>query len=227
MINTNKMIKIKNLFAFTLIASSYALTSCSNSDQKANNNNKQMNHDSTMNSMQMMNSDNEMMSAMNSSMSGMHEMKPSGDFDCDFANMMILHHQGAVAMSKLVLEKGTNEEIKSLATNIKTNQEAEIAKMYTIIKNFKTLVPDGKPVKIHEELTESMNSMMSNMSGINTTGDVDKDFIMLMIPHHQSAVKMAKDQLKYGKQPALKEMAQQMITDQEKEINIFNALLSK
>jgi uncharacterized protein (DUF305 family) len=221
------MMKIKNLFAITLIAGAYALTSCSNSDQKTSNNNEHMNHDSTMNSSHMMNSNNPMMNAMNSSMSGMHEMKPSGDFDCDFANMMILHHQGAVAMSNLVIEKGTNEEIKSLAKSIKTNQEAEIAKMYTIIKNFKTIAPDGKPVKIHEELTESMNSMMSGMSAIKTTGDVDKDFAMLMIPHHESAVKMAKDQLKYGKQPALIEMAQQMITDQEKEINMFKALLSK
>ncbi|TKB97753.1 DUF305 domain-containing protein [Pedobacter cryophilus] len=220
------MIKIKNLFAITLIAGSYALTSCSNSDQKTSNNNEHMNHDSMMNSSKM-NSDNPMMNAMNSSMSGMHEMKPSGDFDCDFANMMILHHQGAVAMSNLVIEKGANEEKKSLATNIKTKQEAEIAKMHTIIKNFKTIAPDGKPVEIHEELTESMNSMMSGMSSIKTTGDVDNDFVMLMIPHHESAVKMAKDQLKYGKQPALIEMAQQMITDQEKEINMFKALLPK
>ena len=219
------MIKIKKLFAITLIAGFFALTSCSNSDQKASNSNMHMNHDSSMNSAHTMNSDHEMMNAMNTNMSEMHEMKPSGDFDCDFANMMILHHQSAVNMSKLVIAKGANEEIQSLAKNIKTNQEAEIVKMHTIIKNFKTIAPDGKPVKIHEELTESMNSMMSGMSSVKTTGNIDKDFVMLMIPHHESAVKMAKDELKYGKQPELKEMAKMMIANQEKEINMFKALL--
>lgn len=58
------------------------------------------------------------------------------------------------------------------------------------------------------------------------TGNTHKDFVMMMIPHHESAVTMAEDELSYGKQPELKKMAQKMIADQSKEITEFKAWLA-
>jgi len=58
-----------------------------------------------------------------------------------------------------------------------------------------------------------MHAMM-----VEPTGDADRDFVAMMIPHHQGAVDMAKIELQYGNDPALKKMAEQIITSQESEI---------
>ncbi len=57
------------------------------------------------------NSDNSQTGAMNSSMAKMENMQMTGDFDLDFANMLIEHHQGAIDMSKIEVEKGADEKM--------------------------------------------------------------------------------------------------------------------
>lgn len=62
----------------------------------------------------------------------------------------------------------------------------------------------------HQKMMSSMPKAMS--------GDADKDFATMMIPHHQGAIDMAKVELQHGKAPRLRAMAEKMIKDQEKEI---------
>jgi len=63
--------------------------------------------------------------------------------------------------------------------------------------------------------------MMNAMMSMKMSGDADKDFVMMMIPHHQGAIDMAKVELQYGNDPALKKMAQEIIDAQQKEIDEF------
>ena len=51
------------------------------------------------------------------------------------------------------------------------------------------------------------------------TGDADKDFVALMMPHHSGAIDMAKVELQYGKDATLRAMAQEIIASQQKEID--------
>jgi uncharacterized protein (DUF305 family) len=67
---------------------------------------------------------------------------------------------------------------------------------------------------------ESMQTMMKDMNA-KPTGDADKDFVTMMLPHHQGAVDMAKVELQYGKDPMLRDLATSIIAAQEKEIGMM------
>ena len=72
------------------------------------------------------------------------------------------------------------------------------------------------------EFTREMNAAierMMNAMQVRPTGDADRDFAAMMIPHHQGAIKMAVAELRYGANPQLKRIAQEIIIDQQQEIS--------
>jgi uncharacterized protein (DUF305 family) len=64
----------------------------------------------------------------------------------------------------------------------------------------------------------AMSTMSRNMI-VKSTGDADRDFVALMIPHHQGAIDMARAELKYGHNEELKRLAQNIVTQQQHEIS--------
>ena len=71
----------------------------------------------------------------------------------------------------------------------------------------------------------AMQKMMDDMGKMEMTGDAGKDFAMMMIPHHQSAIAMAEAYLQHGDNPELTELANKVITDQRAEIEVLEAWL--
>jgi len=57
------------------------------------------------------------------------------------------------------------------------------------------------------------------------SGDADRDFARMMIPHHQGAIDMALVELRYGKDKRLKRLAQEIIIDQQQEIAVMHLAL--
>jgi uncharacterized protein (DUF305 family) len=74
-----------------------------------------------------------------------------------------------------------------------------------------------------EAATEKMHRDMA----ISYTGNPDRDFAAAMIPHHQGAIDMARIQLRYGRDPQIRKMAEAIIAAQEKEIAELRAFLAK
>jgi uncharacterized protein (DUF305 family) len=72
-----------------------------------------------------------------------------------------------------------------------------------------------------------MMKMHDDMSAIERTGNADADFVRLMLPHHQAAVDMARVQLLYGKDPQMRRLAQEIITDQQLEIQLMQLWLKQ
>jgi uncharacterized protein (DUF305 family) len=73
------------------------------------------------------------------------------------------------------------------------------------------------------EYRAAMERMHRTMD-IPYTGDADKDFVDGMIPHHQGAIDMARIVLKYGKDPEIRKIAQDVIAAQEREIRELEAI---
>jgi uncharacterized protein (DUF305 family) len=65
-----------------------------------------------------------------------------------------------------------------------------------------------------------MERMHKDMS-IAPSGDPDRDFAAMMIPHHQGAVDMARVELQFGKDPVLRRLAQGIIVEQLQEIEVM------
>jgi len=75
---------------------------------------------------------------------------------------------------------------------------------------------------MHESMTQMQKAM--DRPG---TGDPDRDFALMMIPHHQGAIEMAKVELLYGKDPVMRRLAQEIIADQQSEIDAMQLRLAK
>lgn len=74
---------------------------------------------------------------------------------------------------------------------------------------------------------EQANAKMHKDMAVPLTGDADRDFLAGMIPHHQGAVDMAEVVLKYGKDPKVKKLAQDIIAAQKREIAMMQAWLKE
>src|SRR6266446_4077213 len=77
------------------------------------------------------------------------------------------------------------------------------------------------------QLIASMDKMHMAMGAVERSGDDDVDFVKLMLPHHQAAIDMAKTQLLYGKDPQMRRLAQEIITDQQSEIELMQLWLKQ
>ena len=147
-----------------------------------------------------------------------------GSIDSHFIEQMIPHHEDAITMADLALEKAEHQEIVLLAQDIKRTQSNEIKKMQDWYKEWY-----GKEVS--DTFLGTGHSMGSGMMHGGMMGDetdsrqlqyaayFDKAFIEEMIPHHQMAVMMAEMLERTTNRAEMKQLAKDIIEAQTKEIN--------
>lgn len=86
-------------------------------------------------------------------------------------------------------------------------------------------ISDSPEAAYLAENNSAMDKMMADME-LKPSGDVDRDFVAMMTPHHQGAIDMAIAVLKYGKNEQLKRIAQEIIVDQQQEIAAMKLAIS-
>lgn len=155
------------------------------------------------------------------------------EFETGFLNMMIMHHQSAIDMSKLAPDRASRQEVKSIAQKIIADQTREIGDMTGWLKAWYNATPQT-----------GMMGGMSGMSGMGNMGnmgnmgmadmaklqglkgdDFDKAFLEMMRVHHLGAVEMAKLVPDRATHAELKTLGQNIISAQTTEIAQFDGWL--
>jgi uncharacterized protein (DUF305 family) len=134
--------------------------------------------------------------------------------DKAFIDAMVPHHQGAIDMAEIALKNAEHVEIKQLSENIISTQRAEIKELKSIKKEeFGT---SEVPMEMSADDMQMMG--MTDPDELANKDPFDKAFIDAMIPHHQSAIDMAKIAYEKGENARIKELAENIVSAQQEEI---------
>lgn len=158
-------------------------------------------------------------SSSSSSSSSSGTGAPGNGTDRAFVDMMVPHHQSAIAMAKIAQKRGQSQFVKTLAGNIIRTQGEEISTMKA---------EDAKLAKAGVKMgglgmDGSMMGMNMNTGMLKMTSNFDQEFFTMMIKHHQGAISMARMELDKGSDPKLRSLAQAIIKAQQKEISDMKA----
>jgi uncharacterized protein (DUF305 family) len=80
--------------------------------------------------------------------------------------------------------------------------------------------------EFYELINEAMVKMHAGMNRA-PSGDADRDFAAMMIPHHQGAIDMAVVELRFGQDERLRRLAQSIIVEQGQEIQVMRSILDE
>ncbi|MFH9858116.1 DUF305 domain-containing protein [Streptomyces sp. NPDC017202] len=159
------------------------------------------------------------------------------DQDVSFAQGMIPHHEQAVQMARTAESRASSSEVKDLAARIEKAQGPEITTMSGWLKAWGEDVPTSMPGMDHS-MHGTDESSGPGMPGMMDTEDMDElmgksgkgfdsMFLTMMVEHHEGAVEMATTEQEKGRYAPAKELAADIVTAQNAEIEEMNKLLGK
>lgn len=142
--------------------------------------------------------------------------------DAEFAQMMIVHHQGAIEMAELAIANAATDEVRALGERIAAAQGPEIDLMSGWLDTWGEAQPSDADMggMGHEGMDmEGMDQqeVMDELSGLSGT-EFDKRFLELMVDHHRGAIEMAETARDEGLNADVVHLAGKIIDDQTAEI---------
>jgi len=154
--------------------------------------------------------------------------------DVGFAADMIDHHDQAVAMALLVIDRATTSAVRTLALEIATSQRREGGMLVQFLRDrgIDHTDPNRLVMTWMNQPTphDKMPGLASNeelLQLTNATGaDVDRLFAELMIRHHEGGVHMASYAVDHAESQDIRDLASRMIVAQQREIGELQQLLS-
>ncbi|MEV4706318.1 DUF305 domain-containing protein [Actinoplanes sp. NPDC049316] len=156
------------------------------------------------------------------------------DADVTFAQLMIDHHRQAIQMAALADGRAADPGVKELAATIKAAQQPEIDTMNQWLTAWGKPAPapgstmePGMPGMDHGAMPGMMSAEdMAELTGAKGAA-FDKQFLTMMIAHHEGAVQMAQQEAAQGSDPEAKALAQKIVTDQQAEIAEMRKMLEQ
>jgi uncharacterized protein (DUF305 family) len=140
--------------------------------------------------------------------------------DRAFIDAMVPHHRGAIDMAEVALGNAEHREVKELAEDIVSAQEAEIERLKAIKRE--EYGTSEVPMEMSAEEMEAMGMPMDPKE-MAEREPFDKAFFDNMIPHHESAIDMANAALKDSENPEIRQIARAIVDAQEREIERMRA----
>ncbi|WP_228266483.1 DUF305 domain-containing protein [Ornithinimicrobium ciconiae] len=149
--------------------------------------------------------------------------------DTEFAQMMIVHHEGAIEMADLAIENADTEQVRTLAENISAAQGPEIEKMTSWLRAWAEDMVSEHGGMDHGGMQMDGMSQEEAMTELRSLSGAEFDgrFLELMIEHHLGAVEMAQSELENGENPQARQLAEQIIQDQQSEISVMEQMLQQ
>jgi uncharacterized protein (DUF305 family) len=165
-----------------------------------------------------------MLPLMQENMQKMRGIKMTGDPDYDFAQMMKMHHQGAIRMSEEEIGNGQDSTLKRMANKIISANNSQITRLQTFLDSNK---PTRGDTSATMKMMQPMRKMMAAAPRQSTGSSTDENYARMMVQHHQSGIGMAEELLKQGKSREMKNLAQQLVDEQKKDIKELERWLSE
>ncbi|WP_225754835.1 DUF305 domain-containing protein [Actinotalea sp. Marseille-Q4924] len=151
------------------------------------------------------------------------------DADTEFAQMMIVHHEGAVEMAELAIEKAEGDEVHALAQRIAAAQGPEIEALTGWLDAWGQELPGEMDMGGMDHGAMQMDGMdqetvMAELSGLSGS-DFDRRFLEVMVEHHRGAIEMAEEHRGEGENAEALRLSGSIIDAQTLEITEMENLL--
>lgn len=131
---------------------------------------------------------------------------------------MIEHHQGAVDMSRIVLDQNPSADVAKLARETIEKQSKEIEELRKLRQQGS---PDQQSAELYRPAMMSMHQAMMSAKG----ADVSETYLRKMLEHHKGAVAMSDVALANGVTRELRTKVQKTRSEQQKEAAMIEAML--
>lgn len=156
----------------------------------------------------------------------MKEVEPSSSISATFIQQMIPHHEAAIKMSENILQYTTDTAIENLAKNIIADQTKDIEKMKNMLDECSACDNSDVDVNLYmREFSAIFDTMIRKMNAAPTTNNLNVDFLSEMIPHHEGAINMSKNVLKFEICDQLKSLAESIVLNQTAQLQLMQNLL--
>lgn len=144
----------------------------------------------------------------------------------NFIVQMIPHHKAAIEMSENILKYTTNITIQNIAERIINEQTESIEKMEEAQSDCACFENTQKDLYLYNQKNEKiLQTMFYGMKKSQSTNRINCNFMREMIPHHEGAVRMSENALKYDICPELIPILKSIITSQKHGIMQMTNLL--